>query len=415
MLVDGDRIHGNYSSLWRNKLSKAKRTNLTIGLMVLVSCIAIGQTAKKAPRSTQPSQHAISITPFDDNVDSLPPHFAGHDAEMLYTLVKSRLPNPEKSEFETEAEYQNRTEKFLDTTISGSTKAGDLFAFVLSGQAAQEAESPEIKKLSRNIETSYDAEAQMLTVNFPAALGSTDHNLASLWRTSSEYLDEYIGSNAFGVKAKINRWAENATVIAFHGDVDRRGLLKWLSPDCKGAFTGISCQLEMDGKTARALSRNLGAVILGSLSPPFHSFESDRSAPTIDAPAEILYRTKVLHIDPAQLWLFDSATGRVLRKYTREKHNSEFPLKVEFRSTKKYATIDYSIDGQPEERWQKANGLKLEARQFVGLKIPSGEVVNVEVFVNGHPYTLQCREITKSISDKTDCGRIQLPNGKTIP
>jgi hypothetical protein len=395
-----------------------------IALMLLTST-GLSQTVRNRTSSGH-KQQPIAVKRFDVNVESLPPRFAGQNPEMIYELVKAKLSNPAKSKFETELEYRRRSEEFARQAISGTVKAGDLFAFSLSGSALVESASADLETVSRNVETAYDAESQTFKVTLPFFLSDPDdYEWLSLWRRSLSFLSEYVGSNAFGAKRRVTRWGRNDVVLVVHGYRGKRLLrersldtqsdtLDWLHPDCEGDGMSLSCPIQIDGQTARALSRNLRAIIIGRLTAPFVSSESYTLDATIDSPAELRCRTKYLHLRLEQLWLVDASTGRVLRKYSRSKHDTDYPLKVEFRTTSKYVTIHYSIDGQ-SERFGDAHGLRIEAKQFVDIKMPYAEVKNIEVFVNGRPYQLQCREVKQFVYNQTDCGRIELPNAQETP
>jgi TonB family protein len=292
---------------------KSTGTCLLILALELVTSLAVAQESSKA-RSKLPVRQRISnVSAFDDQAESFRPHFTGNDAEAIYELVKAKLPNPAKSEFESNSEYDARVHEFANKTLVDSTKVRDLFAFSLSGSPFTEPVSADLEKITRNVEREYDAESRTLTIELPSALGSVFQQWSPLWRASLKYVGgDYIGSNAFGVRRKITRWAESDLIIAVHGS-------QWLVPDCREDTLGndLSCPVEANGPTARTLSQNLRIIIVGRLTAPFISFESYTSDPTIDAPAEILHKIKYLHVDLEQLWLTDGANGRVLHKYSR--------------------------------------------------------------------------------------------------
>jgi hypothetical protein len=167
-----------------------------------------------AVTQTVPTQHAgpqggrASLSAFNPHIESLPPHFSGNNAEVIYGLVRRKLPNPAKSEFETVTEFRARLEDFASKPLSAdAAKPHDLFAFALLGQPCVGAYSVEDKSAYRNITTHYDAEIHKLTLALASDIfAARDDTWSSLWRSSRVYVGEYLGSNAFGIKKRINRW-----------------------------------------------------------------------------------------------------------------------------------------------------------------------------------------------------------------
>jgi len=398
-----------------------KITRNRIGAFLLAfSILPTLAGAQTEPKKSSRPQHqpVSSVSPFNPQVEALPPRFAGHNAEAVYDLIRGKLPNPSKSEFESQAEYLARAEEFAGKPFVANAKPSDLFAFCLSGHAMLEPVPAELD-LFRNLETEYYAEAHTLTVTLPSYWASpSEYTWSSIWRTSSHRLGEYIGSNAFGVKRAITRWAQNDSIIVIHD-------FSWLSPDCDYKFRDVSCVVNMDGGTARSLSANLRVLIIGRLVAPFISSENYTGQPTIDAPAEIHHYQRFLHVQIEQLWLVDGVTGRVIEKYSRERHAAEYPVNVEFRvratGTFSYpdarckdfeshvVSLDYSVDGSAY-RHEYVGVLRTEAQHFVDVKIQYCNASRVEVLLNGQPFHLECERQERFIYNSSQCNRIQLGN-----
>lgn len=285
-------------------------------LEIIVVFPAASQTVPAQRAGLQNGQVA-SLSAFNPQIETLPPHFSGNNAEVIYGLVSRKLPNPGKSEFESIAEYRARLEDFASRPLSArAAKPDDLFAFALSGQPCVGVYSVEDKSSYRNITTHYDAEIHKLTVALAADIfAARDDTWSALWRSARVYVGGYVGSNAFGVKKRINRWSQSDTVIVIHD-------FAWLSPDCD-LTDGAACQIEVDAQKARALARNLQAILIGSLTPPFISDEVLAGMPTVDTPIDIYKRRKYLHVKLEQLWLVDGMTGHVITKYSTGKHVTE--------------------------------------------------------------------------------------------
>jgi TonB family protein len=336
---EGRQVVGAFDSQTRlMKASNRTRGASVVTVVILLSSSLLSQTVPERTPATR--RAATPSRPFDADVNSLPSPFAGHDAVVIYDLIDAKLSGVTKSEFETEAEYLRRTGEPSQRTISGSTKVGDLFAFSLTGSAWTETFSDDLmQSMGQNLQTAYNAQTQTLTVTVPDALVdgtlAEDSGWRSFWRRSRRYLGEYVGSNAFGVRQRVTRWALDEMVLVVHHGLpgtrlsEQRGVSAddWLYPDCDKRDLGqsLSCSITLGAQAARNLSGNLVAVIVARPIAPFVSFESDTNTPTINAPGEIQTRTKFLHVRLEQLWLADRRTGQVLRKYSRERHDAAYP------------------------------------------------------------------------------------------
>jgi hypothetical protein len=270
-------------------------------------------------------QDAYPKAAFDQSSNKLPANFQGDDVDSLYRGIAQRLVHPGKEEFESSAEYESRLQSFSSQPLLGGTSAGDEFAFVLGrgGESVRDIDATVYGK----IQTSYDADAQVLTVTIPLdPLSDEDghfYDWASIWKRDGVPLGSYVASNAFGVKAQVRRFNDLSTEILIDNS-------DWLKTDCTKNPSDVTCTLTVGSPGARSLAAHPRVLVIGKLLPPFISSQEDTSQPTVDAPSEIHHHYKLLHFRLDQLWIFDGQTGVVLRKYSREKHAEEFPLRVSF-------------------------------------------------------------------------------------
>jgi hypothetical protein len=357
---------------------------------------------------------------FDTERNDVPPHFLGHNADAVYEAAKKNLPSSAQSKFESRSEYNAHVFELSNKPFWGDMKASDQFAFVL-GQAWSGASSE--GWLNGDLETYYDAEAKKMSIGIPLELGSPDSNQwAALWHRVRIPLGSYVGENAFGARRVVHRARVIDTDIFIEGS-------EWLDFYCDRKYETDhkSCSFEVDAQQARNLSRTARVIVIGTLIPPFVSNDNGLEKPSTDIPVEFRRSYRYLHLRLEQLWIVNSATGQVIKKYSRAQQASEYPLNVEFRLRKEgeftypdarcnqfaylfpssLVSVDYSVDGNGYTD-EIVKDLKVSARHFVDVKIVYCDVSRVEVLLNGQPYDLQCEKQDDFIGNQSQCKRIQL-------
>ena len=360
---------------------------------------------------------------FDQSSNKLPANFQGDDADLLYRAIAQKLVHPDKEEFESSAEYETRLQVFASQPLLGKMSAGDEFAFVLGlgGESVRGADATVYGK----IQTSYDADAQVLTVTIPLdPLSDEDGNFydwASIWKREGVPLGSYVASNAFGVKAQVRRFNDLSTEILIDNS-------DWLEPDCSKNPGDVTCNVTVGSSVARSFAAHPRVLVIGKMLPPFISSQEDTSEPTVDTPSEIHHHYKLLHFRLDQLWVFDGQTGGVLHKYSREEHAEEFPLRVSFllktpdtwsdpRCGKEFSQdsvveIDYGVDGAaPKMEYLSATkALQVEARHSVDVSAQYCNLDRISVTVNGQPFALTCEPQSQFLFNTSKCEAIQLKN-----
>ena len=150
-------------------------------LLICLVCTASLTLSQSSHQSTQPPSLKAA---FDQSSNKLPANFQGDDADLLYRAIAQRLVHPGKEEFESSAEYEKRLQAFASQPLLGKTSASDEYAFVLGrgGESVRDIDATVYGK----IQTSFDADAQVLTVTIPLdPLSDDDGNFydwASVWR-----------------------------------------------------------------------------------------------------------------------------------------------------------------------------------------------------------------------------------------
>jgi hypothetical protein len=388
---------------------------------IFLLCLGCAVSLARSQSSHHLSKPSSLKAVFDQSSNKLPPYFQGDDANILYRAIAQKLVHPDKGEFESSAEYESRLQVFASQPILGKTAAGDEFAFVLGlgGESVRDADATVYGK----IQTSYDADAQMLTVTIPLdPLSDQDGNFfdwASIWKRDGVPLGSYIGSNAFGVKAQVRRFNDLSTEILIANS-------DWLQSDCSKNPGDVTCSVSLGSSIARSFAAHPRVLVIGELLPPFISSQEDTCEPTVDAPSEIHHHYKLLHFRLDQLWLFDGETGAVLRKYSREIHAVQFPLAVSFvLGTPKTwknphcadvyvpqtpVVFNYGIDGSDPKTGilSGTKVLEVDAHRSVAGSAQYCDLDRISLTVNGKPFTLICETQTEFPFSASKCDPIQL-------
>jgi TonB family protein len=289
---------------------------------VVFSLICLGASFAASQQATHPSAVPSVHVPFDPNQTSLSRNFEGDRADVLYGLIAQKLRAPEKSDFESSSAYQQRMDAFTSTALSGKVAASDRFVFVLGGHSG-----------ATKVESKYDADNKQLMVYMPF---SSPDNRAN-WQSTSAHLGSYVGSNSFGVKKLITRVRETDLDIEFSN-------FEWLRSECTIDYVN-SCLLQVDPTIASLFSAHPRILVTGTLTGPFISAENTASDATIDDPEEVHAHHSILHLSVDSIWIFDGATGIVLKQYSRAHAIYKDSLKVQAGD----------IQAAPEERWGKVS------------------------------------------------------------
>lgn len=249
---------------------------LSLFLVLLFSFSIFGQTKRPLPRKESP---ILQVKPFNTSVESLPPHFEGHNARLilpsLFSFALEVINGCGK--FETTKVCQTRLNGIYERRILGSLTASDLLAFSIP------------------VECDYNADVVKITCS------NSDNSYT--WAHRKVESRTYMGQNAFGVKKSINYSKfEN---IFIETDKSHSG------------FT----LFDMKPDKAKTIVPNLRFLIVGELITPFVKTNPVSYKPTIDNPEHIDGNNYSVTIEMKEIWLYDFETGRVLRKEKIEKAN----------------------------------------------------------------------------------------------
>lgn len=383
-------------------------------------------------RNLKTKSAAIPIVPsqnIDFSGDRLPSNLVPVDPAELYEAANRTLLSPEKSEFETTSQYQARVAAMLAKPLLRGLKGTDDLAIIL--RPSSHSISGPLRKqddfLTMDfVDTKYDADSQQMSISIPTNGGEfgSDYKWVTGIHRALTYGAPYVGQNAFGVHRLIRK-VHTETLELEVGDYD------WLMPDCSDDGLNKVFSLTVEPGEAREFTENIEIIMIGKLRAPFISHSVDGTEPSLEQleATNITRVHRLLHISLDRLIIADARTGAILKQFSRQEHQAEFPLTVEFRGEDvpfsdprceesaslfpfNILSIDYSIDGGTEQHAFLSEPLRVEARQYVDVSIRYCNVSRVRALVGGRPYKLSCEYQGQYIANDSKCARIQIESAQ---
>lgn len=241
-----------------------------------------------AGKKASPGAQIVSLkTPFDPSAFVLPKPFSGH----RYSDIASGLakhPAPNKSEFETVAEFDERFEKWRSLPLFGSVTPSSTLAFTWWAKVLALNYSP------HEVSVSYDADSETMTATFsPTCRGRPG---VELFRNSKK-LGSYTAQNAFGAKRVVVAISESTGCLELLG----------LPP--------VVIEFSVPRDRALYVSTVASFLVVGKLDDnPVTVSAPLVVKPTIDNPVDLVDTTYSLRITPEQVWVVDTGAGVILAK-----------------------------------------------------------------------------------------------------
>ncbi len=284
---------------------------------------------------------AHSETKFRLDVDRLPPNYKGDDIVKVYNSLKKQNENARKSELETQEQYEKRVERIKQSSlvkdryifkhdidlrghrdrISYDADAGEISIYILYHHDSY----LEIEKRVRRSSTTNSVD-HLLFEDARRNLNSfsTEKEQKSIPIYEASRRRNYIGSNAFGVKAKVTGIYSNEYHISFDTVPDQR-LVQMADRDdspYSSRYPYLPIQLKMDVEMYKKLRNRLKALFICEITGIEDSVSGSEA--TLNRPTEIYTKHFYVSVSPIQVWLFDSKTGDILLKMNwTEKQNTE--------------------------------------------------------------------------------------------
>jgi hypothetical protein len=345
-------------------------TTMIKSIRVLAILIAATSLSAQTSYKAQPAPSPYLNRSFEPSTSTISPSFRGHDAEALWAAVAARKRGLQKSEFETQAEYDGRAAAFSRVPVLGGLTPGSTFAFIVP------------------LEATYDAENGLMKIANPLSedysyLQSSAHSVTL--REQRTPVGTYIGTNAFGVKKKILKVLIRKTELLLE-------IPNWMKKDVfPSPYTYVdsladTVELAMNAPDARRHKPGLRALLIGNLASPFTASADEHSTPTIDDPYDRTYVKHAVVLAIQELWIVDVRSGEVLAQYSEEAHRAQFPLQVVITATEQFVTPhpEIMVDGKKQPfQLIKMDGVQIDAQHEVRLSLAMLKVGSKSI-----PYTI---------------------------
>ena len=287
-----------------------RRQSVFITLLIILCCIpVVGSATEKKKSKTKSSAVKIeSENPFDTTAQTFSVKSRNKEAN-LYLALTSKVADYTKGEYETTEDFEARMSKICDKTIAGNLKYCDSVGFLTQ----------------YDIKYSYDADEKKLVVGVPLKGEAFDTNYV---KTGSK---KYVGTNAFGAKAKITSSEFLTLAVSMRRDEPKpepegndrpRRMMKpamYAGVFYRQART-LTLNVPMSPDEAKDMKNNGGIVIIGKLYKPYTDKYLSHSKPTITEPTEVIDDIRYVVIDPSEIWVVNTKTGKI---FSREKVDLE--------------------------------------------------------------------------------------------
>lgn len=243
------------------------------------------------------AQSQFMTAPVPDEPASMQGIGVGHDFKRLAAAAKAL---PEKREFESSTDFAERLTTAESRPVYGDVRLTD--RLLVTGPLKAESKFDDDGMLYR-----YDADQQTLRLCYASSYGGlgapTGTVVLKFLESNRKAGGSYVGTNAFGVKARVQRSAHYTFQILATQPI--------LGPNC---FTPTP----MSPNDARARLKG-GAMwgMVGKLQAPYVRHGENYLGPTVRSPAEVFLEYESLVMEPIEVIAFSRDTGEVFYKATR--------------------------------------------------------------------------------------------------
>lgn len=259
-----------------------------------ICCVLFLLTSSASAIAAEPDEDRVIAAPSFSIVDeSLKKNPRGVDVDKLIAAILKAKP-PVKSEFESNADFDVRMEKFSEKKFIGEVGPDSRVAVISLSTTLPIAWDG----LYPGLDVSYDAETETMTAKLNDDL-SCMFGLA-LSRTTKPRR-QYVAANGFGRKVNVTVVDVTETCLEF----SKAGEVK--SPKRMFNFSV--------GKKAAASTKGLlGIAVIGRLAPPYAQKEELHESPDMRYPVEKNIVRRILTLNVDTIWLINYATGDILSK-----------------------------------------------------------------------------------------------------
>ncbi len=254
---------------------------------------------------TPPAKTRVySMEHLDPSVASLPPDYAGNDLAAIARASMLTGAQFEKDEFETTAQFKERSKNIEAPRFSEQLSGNGLLALRVEPQSAR-----------------YDADKQEFSLDLSTLRcvpsfavydkGNTacDVNVIVLERELDNERN-YEASNAMGASVEVEE--RSYSVI---GILDANTFKRPVAGISRES--GLSLKLPLDSEKARQAKGSLAVLVLVRLRAPYHDFGFKYLKATFNDPLELTYNIRALVADTVALWVYNASTGEIYKKFDR--------------------------------------------------------------------------------------------------
>lgn len=261
---------------------------------LLMNADAADKKATKAKSKGAPNRITSEpLIPFDINVDKLPTNFSGHDINRIYIALSKADKALIKDEFESTEEYNNRISALRNSILLDSFTYNDTYVYV-----------------HKKLETKYDADGKSLTIRIKNSPLFFSQGIDAY--TISEKYSEYETGNLFGARITVTR-AEIVSCIFFITNSYRFHKALNKDPDFSNDYK-IEFKLKLLPENAKSFTKNGAYLFVYKLTPPYLKEFKELRSPEMNFPFDVTTFEKSIQAEILELWLFDSSTGKIIKK-----------------------------------------------------------------------------------------------------
>lgn len=232
--------------------------------------------------------------PLPDVIDSSDGLGRGHDFKRLAGAAQKL---PSKGEFESSADYTERLRKASESVAYGTVKLTDrvLLTGLISSRNSQ---------LDRLV-YEYDADTMKFRVCLPSTMVQGEGTRAAVeLDTTKQRLGSYVGKNAFGATARVEKSQTYFLQLAL-----ARGDRRLRAMDCLAA-------VDMTPEQAKAIATGSVWGIVGRVVAPFFTEAENYLGPTIKTPYEQHLVYGYVHFDVDEVIVYGPRSSQILYRAT---------------------------------------------------------------------------------------------------
>jgi len=283
--------------------SEMKFQQKAIALLAFIAVSLLQFSVSAATKKAAPPSTPWTPTPFNTDATQLPPNYKGLDVKRVWLLIKSKAQTFEKGEFETTEEFQQRLSSSARSLSPLS--ADEEYAFFISSL------TPKYNADTQQYEISDYGFCQK-TLELGENKGWATCVIGELERKR----DEYVGSNAYGAKAHIDRTIGKDFAIAVPTDTGFlfSNLFERDKYSQYSSFFNLKTNFSLPLEKARSLqNQKIGVLLVGKFT--MAKIIDGRAVlidPTITKPSDIFITQDAVPFSPSRVVYYVIQTGEIL-------------------------------------------------------------------------------------------------------